>query len=287
VTSISSNAVSRIYVDSHNRLWLTTYGGGVNRYLGDGRFRRYPPAADADGSMRTLDILEVPGGAMWVATDGAGVMVLNPDTGRYASLTHKPDDVASLSGDNVISLLAADGAIWVGTRDRGMNRYHAQTMSFERYSKADGLASDAVYGMLEDQQGRIWVSGGKGISVLDVNTGEFTVYDATHGLQSADLTAVPISKQPMAAFCLVAAMVLMRLIRPESRVTVMYHPYASRSFRPLTSPGNLTSPCLMLTRSSWLTTIMSLVLSSAPWTLPHRKRTGSVTCWRVSTVIGS
>ena len=189
VTSISSNAVSRIYVDSHNRLWLTTYGGGVNRYLGDGRFRRYPPAADADGSMRTLDILEVPGGAMWVATDGAGVMVLNPDTGRYASLTHKPDDVASLSGDNVISLLAADGAIWVGTRDRGMNRYHAQTMSFERYSKADGLASDAVYGMLEDQQGRIWVSGGKGISVLDVNTGEFTVYDATHGLQSADFNS--------------------------------------------------------------------------------------------------
>jgi PAS domain S-box-containing protein len=190
-SSISSNAVSRIYVDSQNRLWLTTYGGGVNLYLGDGKFRRYQAGSgtNADGAMRALDILEVPGGGMWVATDGAGVMVLDPNSGRYVSLTHKPDDATSLSSNNVISLLSANGVIWVGTRDRGMNRYIAETMSFDRYTKAEGLSSDAVYGMLEDNQGRIWVSGGKGLSVLDVKTAEFTIYDATHGLQSDDFNS--------------------------------------------------------------------------------------------------
>ncbi|MFT4720795.1 MAG: PAS domain S-box-containing protein [Candidatus Azotimanducaceae bacterium] len=199
--SISSNAISRIYVDRDDRLWLTTYGGGVNLYLGDGKFKRFPGAftritGDFEAGLersfadlRTLDIAEAGDGKFWIATDGGGIVVLDPATGATESIVHRADDVSSLSSNNVISLLAHNGVMWVGTRDSGINRFDLETHSFTRFTKADGLASDAVYGMLVDAQEQIWVSGGKGLSVLDVASGEFIRYDASHGLQSDDFNS--------------------------------------------------------------------------------------------------
>ncbi|MCB1647442.1 MAG: PAS domain S-box protein, partial [Pseudomonadales bacterium] len=125
----------------------------------------------------------------WIATDGGGVVILDPETGNTRSLVHNPDDVHSLSSDNVISILRTSTEMWIGTRDRGMNRFDAETESFTRYTKADGLGSDAVYGMLEDEQGRIWISGGKGMSVLGMRDEQFTKYDSSHGLQSDDFNS--------------------------------------------------------------------------------------------------
>ena len=191
-SSLSSNAISHIYVDSQHRLWLTTYGGGLNLYLGEGRFQRYPKPGDTAGTfrdLRALAIAEAADGSLWIATDGGGVTILDPETGNTRSLSHNPDDPGSLSSDNVISLLAVNGSMLVGTRDRGLNVFDADTGAFTRYSKAEGLASDAIYGILEDKKGKFWISGGKGISVLEPETGKFTIYDTRHGLQSYDFNS--------------------------------------------------------------------------------------------------
>lgn len=190
--SIQSNAISKIYRDSKEQIWLTTFGGGVELYLGNGRFKHFPEENNPNGQFTALtagDIVEASDGNLWVATNGGGVVVLNPDNGNTFSFNHDPDDVNSLSSDNVISLLRTQDTIWVGTLDRGINSYHPETGQFTRYTKADGLASDAVYGMLEDAKGRIWVSGGKGLSVFDPETGQFTTYDSTHGLQNDDFNS--------------------------------------------------------------------------------------------------
>ena len=189
--SVSSNAISKIYTDSRGDIWITTYGGGVNRYLGDGRFERFPNGSEGEqfSELKTLDIVEAEDGRMWVATDGGGIVVLDPETGATEILRHDPQDDSSLSSDNVISLLNEDNVIWVGTRDRGMNRFNSRTNSFKRYTRSAGLASDLVYGMLADEQGKIWISGGKGLSVLDPTTGRVQVYDSTHGLQSDDFNS--------------------------------------------------------------------------------------------------
>lgn len=191
-TSLSGNAVSDILVDSKGDVWLTTWGGGVSLYLGDGRFRRYPDPRVPDGEfsdLRAVAIEEAPDGRMWIATDGGGVVILDPETARTEHLRLDEDDPAGLGSDNVISLLYASGSMWVGTRDRGISRYRQDTGDFEHFTKTDGLASDAVYGMLEDDRGNLWISGGKGLSVLQPSTGEFATYDATHGLQSDDFNS--------------------------------------------------------------------------------------------------
>ena len=70
-TTISANAISKIYEDSTGRRWVTTYGAGVNLYLGDGKFRRFPDMTRADAAfsdLRTLDIVEVAPDRFWIAT---------------------------------------------------------------------------------------------------------------------------------------------------------------------------------------------------------------------------
>lgn len=190
--TISSNAVPAMLRDSQGRIWLTTYGGGVNRYLGSGKFARYPEAGNPQSKfsdLRAIDIEEAPDGRLWVATDGGGVVILDPETGNTESLRYQPDNPNGLSSDNVISLHYEGGNMWVGTRDSGLNRFEPETGGFVRYTKGDGLASDAVYGMLADENGDLWISGGKGLSVLRPETGEFLTYDATHGLQSDDFNS--------------------------------------------------------------------------------------------------
>ncbi len=190
--SLSSNAVSSIYQDKLGRVWLTTYGGGVNRYMGDGKFKRFPDLTNSYGkfsNMRALDIVEAADGTMWIATEGGGVIVLDPESGDTLTFRFDPLNDQSLSSDMAISLLRTGETMWVGTLDRGLNRFEPSTGSFRRYSKSQGLASDAVYGMLEDDNGNIWISGGKGLSVLNPKTNTFQLYDSTHGLQADDFNS--------------------------------------------------------------------------------------------------
>lgn len=189
--SLSSNAVSSILEDSKGDIWLTTYGGGVNRYLGEGRFQHYPNENTIGdfGDLRTLAMLESKDGKMWIATNGGGVVILDPDSGVTRSLRHDPNDPQSLSSNNVISLLSVGGDIWIGTRDSGLNRYVTATSKIERVTKSEGLASDFVYGMLADNSGNLWISGGKGLSVYNPVKDTFSLYDSTHGLQNDDFNS--------------------------------------------------------------------------------------------------
>ena len=47
--------------------------------------------------------------------------------------------------------------IWIGTR-QGLFRYNAPDNSFTRFTVADGLPNDFVYGILEDELARLWIS---------------------------------------------------------------------------------------------------------------------------------
>lgn len=50
---------------------------------------------------------------------------------------------------------AADGALWAGTEDSGVTRYHQGT--FTTYTTKDGLPNDQVTGVTGDDDGRVWV----------------------------------------------------------------------------------------------------------------------------------
>jgi|TARA_B100002003_G_scaffold251790_1_gene297581 PAS domain S-box-containing protein len=182
---------TRIYEDSRGIIWVATYGDGLLRYNEDGSFSRYPESLQQGyefSDLKVLDIVEDEDGILWLATQGGGLTRFQPASGKTTHLRHQPEDSRSLSSDKTLTLLRTEDSIWVGTMDEGLNRFNAKTGSFTHYDKTDGLSSNVVFGLLEDNMGRIWVSGGYGLSVLDLQNNQTFVYDTTHGLQNSDFT---------------------------------------------------------------------------------------------------
>ena len=78
---------------------------------------------------------------------------------------------------------AANGIIWVGTRE-GFYCFNEKEKKIKRYTTANGLPNNVVYGILEDTFGRLWVSTNRGISCFNPETEKFRNFTESDGLQS-------------------------------------------------------------------------------------------------------
>ena len=74
------------------------------------------------------------------------------------------------------------GTLWVATWGGGLARLNPETGEVAHYDHANGLPSDAVFDILEDDQGRLWLSTSNGLSRFDPGTETFRNYDEQDGL---------------------------------------------------------------------------------------------------------
>ena len=79
------------------------------------------------------------------------------------------------------------GWLWIGLRYKGVSVTKDPTVespTFINYSTANGLASDAVWTIAEDDAGRMYFGTGKGLDQLDLNTGRIRHFNTDDGLAS-------------------------------------------------------------------------------------------------------
>ncbi|TAM46003.1 MAG: histidine kinase [Acidobacteria bacterium] len=187
--TLAHDELRSVYQDRSGAIWVGTFGGGLDRLdPRTGRFTHHrhdpgDPSSISNDFVRMM--LEDRSGALWVGTQGGGVNRLDPERRAFTSFRNEPGDPSSLSNDHVFTILEArDGTLWFGTFGGGLNRLDQSSGRFRRYTARDGLASDSVYAMLEDDSGRLWVSTTRGLSRFDPRSGEFRNYDVRDGLQS-------------------------------------------------------------------------------------------------------
>jgi ligand-binding sensor domain-containing protein len=127
---------------------------------------------------------------LWVGTSGGGISVWDRVSDRLAHYRRDPDSPESLSNDVVFSFCEDPiGTFWIGTIGGGLNRVDRATQTFTLYTEKDGLPNDAVYRILADAEGSLWVSTNKGLSKFDPNTVTFRNYDVSDGLQNDEFNA--------------------------------------------------------------------------------------------------
>ncbi|MBK8922616.1 MAG: hypothetical protein IPM81_14105 [Saprospirales bacterium] len=75
------------------------------------------------------------------------------------------------------------GFLWIGTADAGLNRFDGTGMEVFRHSDRDStsLCSDAIFSILGDEQGFIWVGANGGISRLNPATGRCRNFTQQNG----------------------------------------------------------------------------------------------------------
>ena len=89
--------------------------------------------------------------------------------------------LGSRKGDNIhYSIQDKQGDLWFGTTGEGVYRYNGS--AFEQYTMADGLISNLIYCIFEDNDGKIWIGTDNGVSIYDGRT--FTEFPITPPLNS-------------------------------------------------------------------------------------------------------
>ncbi len=219
-SSLSSNYVSVLYEDRQGRIWVGTggfgtNGNGLNRFDPDkGSFVRYqhdPENLQSLSSDTISSIVEDLSGNLWIGTGGyallgSGINFFYPESGQATRYQNDPNDPASLSSNDVMSLfLDLEGILWVGTWGGGLDRYSTQNpdkhfihATSDPYDP-ESLSSDLVWSITQDRTGLIWVGAvNGGLNKLNPQVQRFRLYRNHPGnLQSLGFNVVgPILENP-------------------------------------------------------------------------------------------
>lgn len=187
--SISRLDLNAIFKDSKGRIWIGIQGGGIelyderqNRFI---HFKHDPQNTNTISNNIVVDLFEDQADNLWVATRHSGVNRMNLKTFEITRFRHNRLDSNTISSDAVTHTFQdSKGEIWIGTRDAGLNRFDPKTGYFTSYRKSDGLPSDAIHGILEDDDGYLWLSTNQGLSRFSPATAEIVNFDKSDGLNS-------------------------------------------------------------------------------------------------------
>lgn len=158
-------------IDKNGKLWIGTELRGA--YLFDGKtFRNYREKG-LDLPIRAM--FQDSKGVIWFGTNGEGVIrydgntftnlteekgLGNPGFGR-TGIEGKSGTLARVFAINEDN----NGGLWFATVDSGV--WYYKDNQLKNYMKEDGLASNIVVSIFNDNQGNIWFGTENGISVFD------------------------------------------------------------------------------------------------------------------------
>lgn len=185
--SLSSRYVTAIYEDAAGILWLGTWEGGMNKFNPKtNSFKHYKHKSNDIDSLSHNNIESIIGdrnGNLWIATKN-GLNRFDPGEDKFTRYFHEYKNAASLSYDNVVSLFEdSSGKIWVGTMGGGLNKLDPEENKFSYYGEKNSIPSDVIYGILEDNEGYIWLSTNKGLARFDPQHYTSTNFNEKDGLQ--------------------------------------------------------------------------------------------------------
>ena len=193
---IGANQIQSLFIDSNKVLWIGTFGGGMNCLdlksfdPVDPKFTSYKNCASDHSSIsdnRIYSIMEDRGKTFWIGTYGGGLNRLDKKTNRFVVYRNDPSDDFSLSSDRVMSVFEdSERRLWIGTYGGGLDYFERKSGRFKRYNDRNGLLSNVVYGIVEDENKNLWLSTDNGIFKFEISSETFVHYDIQDGLQSRE-----------------------------------------------------------------------------------------------------
>ncbi len=191
-TSISGVAVWAIDVDKNDNIWIGYWGNGIDCFdKKTGIFKNYSHNPDKNSlSVDNINTIKVsPEGKIWIGTWEGGLNVLDPKTGIFEIYKYKANDTNSISQNNIMSIsFDSENNTWIGTFSAGVCKIDPKTGKIERFNTSDGLPSNTVQGIIEDNNKNMWFSTSNGLCKYTPQTGQFRVYDITDGIQAKEFS---------------------------------------------------------------------------------------------------
>ncbi len=180
--SLASNFVWTMREDSDGILWLSLWGGGLDRFDPvTETFTHYRAEKGNPNSLSTdfvLQSFQDSRGDIWVTGDKY-LDKLDPKTNTFTHYQPDPDNPNSLSAPVDKILEDANGILWLGAYN-GLNRFDPVTETFTQYlhqkNNPNSLIGEYVWSLFIDSAGIIWVGTDGGLNRFDPTSETITRY---------------------------------------------------------------------------------------------------------------
>ncbi|WDE11947.1 hybrid sensor histidine kinase/response regulator transcription factor [Thalassomonas haliotis] len=193
--SLLADNIYDLFEDDEHNIWISSYKGGLSRLSPDRKtFKHYRiNPGDNSGlcSDRILDIYQDGQGLLWLASE-SGLMKLNQKTDEIDCFQHDKNIKNSLSSNTITAIFEnSQGDFLLGTLGGGINIWQQQHRlnninHFSTITVSDGLLSNSILGIQQDEENNLWLSSKKGLSKLKPDNLIFEHFTPNDGLQSYD-----------------------------------------------------------------------------------------------------
>ena len=171
VSNISYQDIFALFKDHFGQIWVGTYGGGIDIIKNpdaDVIFQNYSYNFDDDKSIsnnRIRHIIQDRDNNIWIGTS-YGLNFLESSMVRknkkiFKRYLNDPSDKNSLSNNDILFIHEdREGKIWMATYGGGLNELikdQENNEYFKHFFRKDGLPSDVIFSILEDDNGNLWL----------------------------------------------------------------------------------------------------------------------------------
>ncbi|MBI4751136.1 MAG: protein kinase [Acidobacteria bacterium] len=190
-SGLPGNDTRLVFCSRDGTVWVGVRGFGLGRFDPE-RNECISLAAEIPGLPDFKEarvVYEDQAGTFWLGSE-IGLLAIDRARKTFEWFSHKPEDTLSLCSNLVWSVTEApNGLLWIGTKD-GLSCFDRAQRVFYSFRETEGLPNNAVYGILPDGAGNIWISTNVGLSRLTPkqDAGRWTIrvwnFDVGDGLQS-------------------------------------------------------------------------------------------------------
>ena len=201
--ALQAKAVLSILEDDKGWIWVGTWAGGLHLLLPDkdgdianSRFQRFLPSEDK-GTHNVWAMYQDAQAQYWLGTHGGGLVKMQLPTDAsidpnrqnwrpvFKQYTYEEENSFSLAHNDVKDIYQDDqGTIWVATAG-GLNYLEATdttTTSFHFHNylfepdNIHSLLGNVINNLYQDDQGLLWCSTSRGISIYNPATNQFNIH---------------------------------------------------------------------------------------------------------------
>ncbi|MBN2814277.1 MAG: GAF domain-containing protein [Bacteroidales bacterium] len=194
--SISSSRIYALLGTEDGKLWIGTDNGLTILDPETGDCKQYLPDGKPGSISNTTvyAIFEDSRGIIWLATD-LGINKYLPDKDQFEQIVHDPQDENSLKHNEILCFHEdKDGNLWIGTYGKGVDKFNPANGSFTHFTAIPELTTAVIYGILDDESGRLWMSTNNGLLRFTTETGEVKQFSIEDGLQSNEFNGTSYFK---------------------------------------------------------------------------------------------
>ena len=190
LSSIVNNQIRAIYEDKYGNLWIGTVNGLDKFDKKNKNFIHYKHNAIDDESISNnfiWTIFQDTFGDLWIGTKN-GLNLFNYETETFKKYHNIKNNKNSISSNKIFSISETRiGTLLIGT-GRGLSVYNRENDNFSLYTKNNDVVSNAIYGIIEDDNWNLWLSTINNLILINTKTDEIKNFNIYDGLQNNDFS---------------------------------------------------------------------------------------------------